>query len=295
MHSPHLQRRLGYPRSLAGAAAAAACWLCLGSAGAVTPPLAGPDNPPPDKNAPHPATPRAAAQFDMTGNWVSIVSMDWVYRMTVPPKGDAGSVPVNDAGQKATDAWDAAQDVKNGATCKAYGAGGLIRRPGRIHISWADDRTLRLEFDAGMQTRLLHFSDKIAPIGYLTSEPPVTFALPPDMGPPSLQGYSVAAWHKQGQSRGMSSREQQLKVLGGGSLAVITGNLLPGYLQTNGVPYGADTFMKEFFDMVTLPSGEQLLVVTSIVEDPQYLRLPFVVSTPFKREPDASKWDPNPC
>ena len=39
----------------------------------------------------------------------------------------------------------------------------------------------------------------------------------------------------------------------------------------------------------------QVLLVTAVVEDSQYLQQPFVVSSQFKKEVDGSKWDPTPC
>jgi hypothetical protein len=241
-----------------------------------------------------PVTPKSAAQFDMTGRWVSIISEDWMYRMIVPPKGDIGSVPVNDTGKKATAAWDPAKDVAAGETCKAYGAAGLTRMPGRVNISWVDDKTIRIDFDAGIQTRLLHFAENLPAVGYTASEPPSRL-LVKDAGEPSLQGYSRAVWHKQAQSLGMGPMASTKLGAHGGSLAVVTTNMKAGYLQLNGVPYSSETILKEFFDLIELPSGEQLLIVTSIVEDPQNLTQPFVTSTQFKRERDASKWDPRKC
>ncbi|MGA9028670.1 MAG: hypothetical protein WB440_21645 [Steroidobacteraceae bacterium] len=251
--------------------------------------------PKPAPKAAAPATPKEAAQIDMTGHWVSIVTEDWIYRMLVARKGDIGSIPVNAAGKKATGNWDPAKDAAAGETCKAYGAAGIIRRPGRLNITWADDRTLRIDFDAGMKTRLLHFSEELPPTGYITSEPPVNFAVPNNIGAPSLEGYSVAAWHHQGQARGMGPMQEHYVPSHGGSLAAITGNLSPAYLQSNGVPYSSSTVLKEFFDLVEMPDGIQYLIVTSIVEDPVYLDQPWVTSTPFKREPDAKKWDPSGC
>src|ERR1051326_9144770 len=101
-----------------------------------------------------PPTPKAAAPFDMTGYWVSIVTEDWRWRM-FPNKGDYAGVPLNDAGRKTADAWDPAKDEAAGEQCKAYGAVGLMRIPGRFHITWQDDQTLKVEADAGKQTRLL--------------------------------------------------------------------------------------------------------------------------------------------
>ena len=105
-----------------------------------------------------PSTPRAAATTDLTGYWVSVVTEDWLYRMVTPAKGDRRNVPLNAAGIAATNAWDPAKDEADGAQCKAYGAVGAMRQPGRLHITWADDNTLKVETEAGTQTRLLRFA-----------------------------------------------------------------------------------------------------------------------------------------
>ena|SRR5438067_112068 len=51
----------------------------------------------------------------------------------------------------------------------------------------------------------------------------------------------------------------------------------------------------EYFDVAPHPAGGQLLIVTTFVEDPRYLQRPYIVSSHFKKEADASKWDPTPC
>ena len=141
------------------------------------PPGRGPVGPPP------PA--KAAALIDLTGYWVSIVNEDWRWRMVTPPKGDFASVPLNEEGRKAGNAWDPAKDESAGAQCKAYGAAGLMRLPTRLHITWADENTLQMDTDAGRQTRMLHFD------GSKWKGDAAT-----------LQGDSVATWQKQAQSRG---------------------------------------------------------------------------------------------
>ena len=124
------------------------------------------------------ATPRQAAPVDLTGYWVSVVSEDWRYRMVTPQKGDTGGVPLNAEGRRVAGEWDAARDAAAGEACRAYGAPGLMRLPGRLHITWQDDRTMKIEADAGTQTRLLHFG---------SSEPAAT-------GDRGWQGISTAAW-----------------------------------------------------------------------------------------------------
>ena len=221
-----------------------------------------------------PVTPRQGALLDLTGQWVSVITEDWRWRMVTPPKGDTASVPLNPAGRKSAEAWNLDADRKRGELCKAFGPPGLIRQPGRLRIRWEGDATLLLEFDAGTQTRRLNFGNAPSKVG------------------PTLQGQSAARWFRQPQNRGIFGRGNAAS---GGSLEVVTTNLAPGYLRANGVPYGARTVVKEFFDSFTLPEDGTWLIVTTVVEDPEYLTQEFVLSSQFKKETDLSKWSPRPC
>src|SRR4051794_39039742 len=100
-----------------------------------------------------PPTPKTAAKIDVSGYWVSLITEAWRYRQFTPPKGDYESVPMNAAAKKIADAWDPAKDEAAGEQCKAYGAAGLMRMPTRLHITWQDDNTIKVEADAGTQTR----------------------------------------------------------------------------------------------------------------------------------------------
>src|SRR5882724_11095702 len=55
------------------------------------------------------ATPQTLAPIDLTGNWVSVVTEDWRWRMVTPKKGDTSSIPVSPEGKKIADAWDPAK------------------------------------------------------------------------------------------------------------------------------------------------------------------------------------------
>ena len=230
--------------------------------------------PPPPAGPPRPA--KATAPVDVTGYWVSVVTEDWRWRMVTPAKGDYTSVPLSQAGRKTADTWDPDKDTASGNQCKAYGAAGLSRIPGRLHITWEDDNTLKVDFDAGKQTRLFHFNAKT-----------------PANEAASLQGYSDASWD--GLRPPPRGRAAAAPPPQGGSLKVVTTHLKPGYLRKNGVPYGADTELTEYFDRTNEPNGDSWLIVTTIVHDPMNLYQDFVTSTHFKMEKDGSKWDPEPC
>jgi len=218
---------------------------------------------------------RDAAPIDLTGYWVSYVTENWRYRMVTPAKGEYRRIPASPAALPLINAWDPAADERAGNQCKSYGAGAIMSVPGRLHITWQDADTLRIETDAGTQTRLFHFSQGASAAASATSP-----------GPRSWQGESTATWEPAtgGNAGG-----------GGGSLRVVTSNLRAGYLRKNGVPYSERTTVTEHFDVAPLPDGGRLLLVTTIVEDPVYLTGLYVVSPHFKKEPDGSKWDPTPC
>ncbi len=208
-----------------------------------------------------PKTPKESAPVDLTGYWVSIVSEDWRFRMVVPPKGDYPDFNLTPEGKKIADAWDPAKDEAEKDHCKAYGAPNIMRIPGRFHITWADDYTLKIETDAGAQTRLLRFV------------PPGKSVSP---GAPSRQGISVAQWERK-------------------SLRADTSNLLPGYLQYNGVPFSNNLRMVEYFDIIREPGGEVWLIDDSVLTDPAYLARSHKRSTHLRKQADATGWDPQPC
>ena len=214
-------------------------------------------------------TPRAAAPIDLTGTWVSVVTEDWRWRMVTPPKGDFPSVPLNAEARKVAEAWDPARDTAAGEQCKSYGAGNIMRQPGRVRFSWENDTTLKVETEAGTQTRLFTFGP---------AQP-----LPDER---TWQGVSRAQWQIAGRRGGGGPRA--------GSLTVVTTNLRPGYLQKNGVPYSEEARVTEYFNVTSEPNGDTWLVVTTLVEDPRYLNTRYVRSSHFKKVTDAT-WTPTAC
>jgi hypothetical protein len=253
---------------------------------------------------------------DLTGYWVSIVTEDWRFRMVTPPKGDYASVPLNAEGRRVADTWEPSKD----GLCDAYGAAGLMRMPGRLHITWADENTLKIETDAGQQTRLLHFG-----------------GARPQAGERTLQGYSAAQWiggaplgaggfggfggnvaapgagapargtgaapaaAAPGAAPAAAAAPASSGAAAGGRgperwgvLRVTTTQLKPGWLRKNGVPYSENATVTENF-MRFSDGATDWFTVGTIVEDPTYLDQPFITSTNFKREADGAKFKPTPC
>jgi hypothetical protein len=214
-----------------------------------------------------PANARSAAAIDLTGYWVSVITEDWKFRMVTPKKGVYETLTLNAQGRKVGDSWDPARDEAAGESCRAYSAANIMRMPTRLNITWADDSTLKIETDAGTQTRLLRFSRDAA------------------SGAPSWQGHSTAEWQP-GPGRGANR---------GGTLKVVTTNLRPGYIRRNGAPHSDKAVVTEYFDLNTAPNGDRWLTVTTKVDDPQYFTRPYLTSSDFKKLPSAAGWNPTPC
>lgn len=247
-------------------------------------------------NAQTPVTPQSSAPINIGGYWVSLVTEDWRYRMLNAPKGDYYSIPLNAEGKRVADTWDPAKDIAEGKQCMAYGAPNIMRQPARLHITWTSPSVLTVEIDAGKQTRIFLFE-------------PASL-----VGVPTMQGTSVASWQTPQSIRAYTSKipAQDPNTPGfaaasmaapppppdtrklGGTLKVVTTHIKPGYIRNNGVPFSANAVLTEYYD-IHRTNGVDYLVQTQVLEDPRYLNAPWVVSNHFRREPDGTKWDPEPC
>ena len=235
---------------------------------------------------------RAGAPVDLTGYWVSIVTEDWIERMSPDSprsgvaggrgggggggggggRGGGGAAP----GRGGVQAAPAATDP-----CRVYAAGGSLRVPGRLNITWADDNTLKVEMDAGTQTRLFHFNGTV---------PPGTAK--------STQGYSVATWETGARGGGFGGGGGRGGGGGGapagprwGSLKVVTTNLNGGYLLSSRDTYSDNAVLTEHFTRHS-DFGAEYFTVTAVIEDGGN---PRVTSSTFKKEPNGSKFAPTGC
>jgi hypothetical protein len=220
------------------------------------------------RGAAAPQSARDAAALDLTGYWVSVITEDWKFRMVTPKKGVFDALPLNAEGRRVGETWDPARDEAAGEQCKAYTAAGVMRLPGRLHITWQDANTLKVETDAGTQTRLFRFGSA------------------PAASEPSWQGQSVAQWEYAGRGRGGETL---------GNLKVVTTNLRAGYVRKNGAPHSDKAVVTEYYDLNTAPNGDQWMTITTKVDDPTYFRSPYITTTDFKKQASAAGWNPMPC
>lgn len=225
---------------------------------------------PPGGGNQQPQTAREAAPIDITGYWVALVTEDWRFRMVIANAGDYEGIGLTPKGRMEADAWDPDADIAAGNACKAYGAGGLMRIPTRLHITWESDNVLKIESDAGMQTRYLKFGDAQDGAGAGT-----------------LQGVTNAKW--------LLERQSPFSPPIWGSIEAVTTAMAPGYLRRNGVPYGTQAELMEHYELLIGGDGTEYLMVIGDLDDPEYLTQLYTTSTNFKREPDGSNWNPAPC
>jgi len=199
------------------------------------------------------------------GQWVSIVTEDWRFRMVTPPANDYPGLPLNLAAREVAANWNPERDRSEGNACKAYGAGGIMRMPTRLRIDWSGDSTLEIRADAGRQLRRLQFS-----------------ATPSRDDAGDWQGVSAAEWELHGRS-------------GNGNLKVVTTDMRAGYFRKNGVPYSENAVLTEYYDLLIQHDGTEWLTVVSILDDPTYFTRPIVTSTNFRREEGRAGWNPTEC
>jgi hypothetical protein len=149
-----------------------------------------------------------------------------------------------------------------------------------LNITWVDDNTLKIDMDAGTQSRLLHFD---------RTQPPPTQK--------TLQGYSVATWDVGRAGGGFGGGGGNAR--GGaappaprwGSLRVVTTNVSGGYLLSSRNTYSENAVLTEHFTRHA-DFGAEYFTVTATVEDGGANR---TTSSTFKKEPDGSKFSPTGC
>ena len=238
-----------------------------------------------------PQTGQQAALVDLTGYWVSVVNQDWRFRMMTPPKGDYAQVPLNAAARKIADQFDPARygganyQTSGIVDCRAYGAAGRDAHADAPahHLGFAERAEDRDGLGSADASVAFHpgrlYGDLRAGSAdehgrQRASGPRLDAGLfGRDVG--ATLSINAAVWQR-GPAGGAAGWEPsgQGERQPGGSLAVLTTNLTPGWLRRNGVPYSSRTRVIEHFMTFQDPTGENWFNVTTEVIDPEYLNTP---------------------
>ena len=126
-------------------------------------------------------------------------------------------------GRSVADAWDAAKDEAAGDQCKAYGAGGVMRLPGFLHITWENEQ---------------HAAHRCRP----RVRRPARFYF--GAARPPAGGTVVARLLRGAMGIGGGGTGQPRT----GNLKVVTTRMKAGYLRRNGVPYSANAVLTEWYE-----------------------------------------------
>ena len=152
-----------------------------------------------------------------------------------------------------------------------HGAPGLMRLPGRLHITWQDDRTLEIEPTPGRKRGcVLHPATKSGRCrSYLAGEL--------HRGVGRCAGRE-RCWRA---TLGIAARRDQPVASG-----------LPAEERRS---LQRERGVDRHFDLHPGPGGSTWITLTAVVNDPSLPGQEFITSTDFRKEPDGSKWNPTPC
>lgn len=191
------------------------------------------------------ATP-AAAQFDISGEWVARTNEDTPHRVPGPDLGDYTGLPINAAARQKAESWDASVLSQPEQQAKPHPAQYFMRGPAP-NIRWT-------KIVDPLSGRLVAFTV----VGTFGRADRVIW----------MDGRPHPSTHAEHTFAGFSTGEWD-----GNALKVTTTHMKTAFIQRNGAPTSYKGTMTEFF----VRHGENLLML-SIVDDPVYLDEPMVRS-----------------
>ena len=197
-----------------------------------------------------------AAPHDLSGYWEPLITEDFKLRTQGVKKGEYNGIELNDAARAIADQFK----PDAGADELLFDKCGPHGAP---RIMFTDTRlrittgnaVVSMELEAEGQTRRFYLDKREWQGGEL-----------------QWQGHSNA--YPDGKSL----------------LTVITRHMRPGLLRSNGIPYSEDAVLTEHYAR----HGEYLTVIQAL-EDPEYLKSPFITSTSFRKIPDPNDWRMGSC
>ena len=186
----------------------------------------------------------AAAQMDLSGEWVAHTDEDQPHRVPGAELGDYTGLPINAAARQKADSWDASILSQPEQQAKPHPAQYFMRGP-RPDVRWT-------KIVDPVSGRLIAYT-MVGTFGradrtiWMDGRPH-----PSEFAEQTYAGFSTGEWADN-------------------ALKVTTTHMKTAFIQRNGVPSSYRATMTEFF----VRHGNNLLML-SIVEDPVYLDEPLV-------------------
>ena len=204
----------------------------------------------------------AFAQVDLSGEWGSRYTWDYLERLPGPELGDYLGLPINNAARLKADSWEASTQTIPERQCIPHGADYLFSRAGFPMRIWTEEDpvtekvvAIRIRSYAWGVERTIWMDGRAHPSQYARH---------------TWQGFSTGQWKAN-------------------VLTVTTTHLKWNYIRRNGVPRSDEATVTEHFAR----HGDYLTLLTYI-DDPVYLTEPLLRTSGYVLDPQQ-QLEPFPC
>jgi glyoxylase-like metal-dependent hydrolase (beta-lactamase superfamily II) len=202
------------------------------------------------------------AQVDLSGEWGSRYTWDYLERLPGPELGDYLGLPINNAARLKANSWEASTQTIPERQCIPHGADYLFSRAGFPMRIWAEEDPVTEKIVA---FRIRSYAWSVERTIWMDGRPhPSQFARH------TWQGFSTGQWN-------------------GNVLTVTTTHLKWNYIRRNGVPRSDEATVTEHFAR----HGDYLTLLTYI-DDPVYLTEPLLRTSGYVLDPQQ-QLEPFPC
>ena len=204
----------------------------------------------------------AFAQLDLSGEWASRYTWDYLERLPGPELGDYLGLPINNAARLKANSWEASTQTIPERQCIPHGADYLFSRAGFPMRIWTEEDPVTEKVVA---IRIRSYAWGVERTIWMDGRPH-----PSKYARHTWQGFSTGQWNAN-------------------VLTVTTTHLKWNYLRRNGVPRSDEATVTEHFAR----HGDYLTLLTYI-DDPVYLTEPLLRTSGYVLDPQQ-QLEPFPC
>ncbi len=202
------------------------------------------------------------AQVDLSGEWASRYTWDYLERLPGPELGDYLGLPINNAARLKANSWEASTQTIPERQCIPHGADYLFSRAGFPMRIWTEEDPTTQKVIA---IRIRSYAWSVERTIWMDGRPH-----PSKYARHTWQGFSTGQWNAN-------------------VLTVTTTHLKWNYIRRNGVPRSDEATVTEHFAR----HGDYLTLLTYI-DDPVYLTEPLLRTSGYVLDPQQ-QLEPFPC